>query len=291
MSAEPQTTLNLPPVPEPAPVKDDFDDPAGGHLNPNYFTKDAKLIAAAVFAEFLGTTFLVLVAVGVQANEIKHHNDITASNADMKFESSYTLTVALSYGLMYAVLHSTFEKVSGAHFNPAITIAAVVARREKILPGFLLIVAQIVGSVCGAGIYDQMSGSEDYGELGVAKVNSHFDAGDIFGVELMSMLFISLVWFLHCDLRRRPIGRFKDSTGPLYVGLAYAVASALTSRWDRVCLNPARAFGPSAIAGEWDDHWVFWVGPIFGGMSGALLFELLVWLSGGDRAKRLTSWL
>lgn len=286
-----QTELNLPPVPPPPePVKDDFDEPAGGHLNPNYFTKDAKLIAAAVFAEFIGTLFLVLVAVGVQANEIKFHNDIAADNASLKFSTDYTLTVALAYGLTYTVLHSTFEKVSGAHFNPAITMAAVVSRREKILPGVALIVSQLIGSVCGAAIYDAMSGSDDYGELGTPKVDTHFDLGSIFGVELMSVLFISLVWFLHVDLRRRPIGRFRDDTGPIYVGFAYAVASALTSRWDRVALNPARAFGPAAIAGDWGDHWVFWIGPLFGGMSGALLFEMLVWLSGGERAKRLTSW-
>lgn len=280
----------LPPVPA-TNRKGDYDEPAGGHLSADYFRSEYKLIAAAIFSEFLGTMFLVLIAVGVQANEIKHHNDITVLNSDMKFGSGYGMYVALTYGMAYTVLHSTFEKISGAHFNPAITIAAVVARREKILPGFALIAAQIAGSIAGAGIYNAMSGNDNYGELAIVRVNSHFDSGAIFGVELMSMLFISLVWFLHCDLTKVPLGRFKDPTGPFYVGMAYFVASALTSRWDRICLNPARAFGPAVIANEFSDHWVFWIGPCFGGMSGALFFELLVWLSGGDRAKRLTSWL
>ena len=258
-----------------------------------------------------------------QANEIKENNDISTENADLRFGSGYTVTIALTYGFTYAVLHSTFSKISGAHFNPAITIAAVVARREKILPGVVLIIAQIIGSICGAGIYNSMSGSDDYGNLGRAKVNNHFDSGSIFGVELLSLMFISLVWFLHCDLRLRPLGRFKDATGPLYVGLAYAACAALTvrwrralrrvsalcsstqrsfsdacplrfmlqSRWDGAALNPARALGPAAISGDLSDHWVYWIGPCFGGMSGALMFELLVWLSGGDRAKRESSWL
>jgi len=284
------TAVSVPQLPADQKPYDE-DRPAGGHLSETFLSRENKLIIAAVISEFMGTMFLVLVAVGVQANEIKENNDISTENADLRFGSGYTVTIALTYGFTYAVLHSTFSKISGAHFNPAITIAAVVARREKILPGVVLIIAQIIGSICGAGIYNSMSGSDDYGNLGRAKVNNHFDSGSIFGVELLSLMFISLVWFLHCDLRLRPLGRFKDATGPLYVGLAYAACAALTSRWDGAALNPARALGPAAISGDLSDHWVYWIGPCFGGMSGALMFELLVWLSGGDRAKRESSWL
>lgn len=285
--------LVLPPQPAVSnnKEKDEFDDPAGGKLQVDYIRKEYKLIAAAVFAEFIGTLFLVLIAVGIEANEIKVNNDISTNNADLRFNSDFALTIALMFGITYAVLHSTFEKISGAHFNPAITIAAVVARREKLLPGFALIIAQLVGALAGAGIYDAMTGHDAYGELGTAKVNSHFDSGAIFGVELLCVMFIAMVWFLHCDLTKTPLGRFRDPTGPLYVGLAYAAAAGLTSRWDRVCLNPARAFGPAAIRNEWSDHWVYWIGPCFGGAAGALFFELLVWLSGGDRARRLSSWV
>ena len=149
----------------------------------------------------------------------------------MVMSTDTTTSAAFAYGMTYMVLIATFEPVSGAHLNPAITVAAVATSRMGKLPGALYITAQIVGAICGSAIYNGMSGYDDYGEIGVTKVDTNFDAGSIFGVELMATFFVVLTWFFAIDLTPGVIcGGFRERTGPLYVGMAYFAAAALTVR-------------------------------------------------------------
>jgi len=248
---------------------------------------ETKTILAALLAEFLGTLFLVLVAVGIQANEINWQmNGATGEDTEQRQGPDSTLTVAISTGLCYTVLIYTFERISGGHFNPAITLAAMVSRRIGILPAVLYIVIQIVAGIAGSAIYDGMSGNDNYGELGVNKIANDFDTGSIFGIELMATFWVTMVWLFSLDLGQAPCGRHRDAQGPMYIGFAYILATALTVRWDRAGLNPARSLGPSIMANKLDQHWVFWMGPMIGGMSGALVFELFLWLSPGNRAEK-----
>ena len=142
--------------------------------------------------------------------------------------SDTTTITAFAYGMTYTVLITTFENLSGAHFNPAITTAAVATSRIGKFTGLLYILAQIIGGLCGSAIYNGMSGYDDYGEIGIAKVDTNFDSGSIFGVELMATFFVTLVWFFALDLRAIPFGGYRERSGPMYVGMAYFAAAALT---------------------------------------------------------------
>eukprot|EP00039_Didymoeca_costata_P002124 m.57668 g.57668 ORF g.57668 m.57668 type:complete len:291 (+) comp11123_c0_seq3:219-1091(+) len=266
-------------LPSAAPIQTDNRDSS---KSKELLTPHQKRIIAALLAEFLGTLLFVLLAVGIQANELKRSNDVNTDNSDLRYPTDTTIMAGLAHGLTYATLISMFESISGGHFNPAITVAAVVGRRIGMLPGAMYIVVQITGAVCGSAIYDAMSGSEDYGQLGVTKLNTDLNTGSIFGAELLATLFVTLLWFFMLDLTMAPCGMTKNLTGPLYIGLAYFIAASFTSRWDRVGLNPARAFGPAAVSGDWDHHWVYWMGPVIGAMGGTLLFELFMWLRTAD---------
>lgn len=264
-------------------------EPAGfkDHEMKPVLSDDAKKILAALLAEFLGTLFFVLVATGIQANEIQWvQNGETPTDLDgiSRLDSGSTLLVGLAYGLMAMVLMSTFERVSGAHFNPAITLATMVARRMGILPAVLYMGMQLLGAVVGAKIYDGMTGNDNYGDLAINEIEDSFDTGSIFGVELMASFLVTLVWFFSLDLSVAPCGRHRTIVGPIYVGMAYIVAACLTTRWDRVGLNPARSLGACAIKGKWQQHWVYWMGPMIGSMGGALCFELFLWLGPDKRS-------
>jgi len=249
-----------------------------------FLSAETKTIMAALLAEFLGTVFLVLVSVGIQANEINWSMNGAASvDASSREGSDMTMCIAVMTGLTYMCLISTFQRVSGGHFNPAITLAAMVSRRIGILPAVLYIIVQIVAGIAGTAIFDGMSGNDNYGELGKNQISNEFDTGSIFGVELMATMWVTLIWFFSLDLGAAPCGRHRDELGPMYVGFAYTLAVALTTRWDRGGINPARSFGPAVLAESWDQHWVFWMGPMIGAMAGALIFELFLWLSPGAR--------
>ncbi len=61
--------------------------------------------------------------------------------------------------------------------------------------------------------------------------------------------------------------------------LAIGATVALDALWggpiSGASMNPARSFGPALIAGEWHDHWVYWVGPLIGAILGALIYQAL----------------
>jgi MIP family channel proteins len=241
---------------------------------------ETKRMIAALVGELLGTMFLVFIAAGIQANEQSRQNEITDNNADLRMSSSYILTMALGYGLTYTSISVAFVRVSGAHFNPAISIAAIVGKRIPFGLGIFYVFAQMTGAACGSAMFDGLSGEKDLGKLGVARVATDFDTGRIFGIELVATTFIVYVWHSVMNPRRSiPHVSFRSETGPLYVGLAYFVCILLTFRWDGSGLNPVRAFGPSLVANEWKHWWVYWLGPLMGGLAGVLLFELLAFLA------------
>jgi glycerol uptake facilitator-like aquaporin len=187
-----------------------------------------------IFVDFSSDVRLVRTKIkSFQANEIewvKGGATETDPDGTARLDSGSTLLVGLGYGLMATLLMTTFERVSGAHFNPAITLATMVSRRMGPLPAALYIIFQITGAVVGAKIYDGMTGNDNYGDLAMNEIKNPFDTGSIFGVELMATYFVTLVWFFSLDLSAAPCGRHRTIIGPLYAGLAYAVAACLTVR-------------------------------------------------------------
>lgn len=235
---------------------------------------------AALLAEFLGSLFFVLMAIGIKANEQDNETTLTSSFADLRKSTSYTMSISLSIGITYTIISAAFSRFSGAHFNPAITVAAIVGKRIPLALGLCYILVQMVGAVCGSAMFDGLSGGNELGELGVAKVATKYDTGRIFGIELVATALITFVWLsLNNTFRTIPHVSFRSETGPLYIGFAYFIGSMITLRWDGAGLNPIRAFGPSLVANEWRHWWVYWLGPLMGGLTGILLFELLAFLA------------
>lgn len=241
---------------------------------------DKKRIIAALVAELLGSMFLIFIGIGIQANEEYHQSKISDANSDLRKSSSFVISLALGSGMTYAGVSAAFGRLSGAHFNPAITVAAIVGKRIPLALGLLYILVQMIGAVIGSAMFDGLAGESNIADLGVVRVATEFDTGRIFGLELVSTSFVVYVWHsLNGARRSLPHVQFRSETGPFFMGLAYFVASMLTYRWDGVGLNPIRAFGPSLVAGDWKHWWVYWLGPLMGGMAGVLLFELLAFLS------------
>lgn len=65
------------------------------------------------------------------------------------------------------------------------------------------------------------------------------------------------------------------TTGPFSIGMNYAQGHLGAIKLTGAGMNPARAFGPAVLSNMWDDHWVYWAGPIVGGILGAWLYILV----------------
>jgi len=184
--------------------------------------------------------------------------------------SSY-VHVALTFGLAVGTVVWVFSHISGGHANPAVTAAALFTRRVSIIRGLLYIVAQIVGGILGAGILYGLSPMKFQGGLGVNKLGAEVTSAQGFGVELIASFLFVITFFASQDDKRTDL----RGSAPLTIGLAAVVCHLFALPYTRASLNPARSFGPAVITDSWEYHWVFWVGPIVGGLLAGLLYEYI----------------
>lgn len=174
--------------------------------------------------------------------------------------------VAASFGLVIMVMIASLGHLSGAHFNPAVTLAFAVTRHFswRDVPSY--VVGQILGAVGGALALRASFGLE--AALGAtAPVGSPLRA---LGIEiLLTAVLMFVIVSVATDTR---------AVGEL-AAVAIGGAVALDALWGGpitgASMNPARSLGPALVAGFWPSHWIYWVGPIVGALLGAILYQVL----------------
>lgn len=207
-----------------------------------------------LLAELLGTFSLVLVGCGAivvegQTGALGH------------------LGVALAFGLVVTVMVAAVGHVSGAHINPAVTVAFALFRHFpwRDVPGYLA--AQLAGAVAAAGTLRLLFGSEADG-LG-ATVPAGSDVQSLVLEVLLTAVLMFVITAVATDTRA--VGEL----AALAIGTTVAVNALWGGPVSGASMNPARSFGPALVAGPWNAHWVYWVGPLLGAALGAGAYHLL----------------
>ena len=202
-------------------------------------------------AEFIGTFLLVFAGPGAVVIDEVSGGGVTS------------LGIGLSFGLavmaaIYAVGH-----LSGAHINPAVTLAFALTRHFPwaAVPGYVL--AQLAGACAASAAHLVLFG--DAVRFGAtAPSGSPLQA---FGLELiLTLLLMFVVAAVATDVRA--VGQSAAIAIGGYVALAATFAGPIAG----ASMNPARSFGPALIGGVWAHHWVYWAGPAIGAVLGALLY-------------------
>ncbi|XP_059079115.1 aquaporin AQPAe.a-like isoform X2 [Tigriopus californicus] len=177
--------------------------------------------------------------------------------------------------------------MSGAHLNPAITLGILLTGRLGWLRGFLYIGSQCFGALGGSFLLQVLAPRYHHGHLGTTYlfpggVDPTCQSGDCiignvkpwqgFGIELMVSLVLVLVYLSATD----PLQSEDETTNvPLAMGLAVAGVHLMAFPYTGCGANPARSLGPAVIAQQWDNHWVYWAGPLAGGMLAACLHRFV----------------
>ena len=180
--------------------------------------------------------------------------------------------VAAAFGLIIMVMILTTGHLSGAHLNPAVTLAFLAGRRLAIGTAAAYVGAQLVGAVAGALLLRWLVAGPG-SSLGATLPRDA--AASAFGLEVLLTMMLMLV-IVAVATDRRAQGSWAALAIGGTVGLQALWAGPLTG----ASMNPARSFGPALVAGVWNDHAVYWLGPILGALAGAGLYALL---RGGDR--------
>lgn len=222
-----------------------------------------------LFAEFIGTFWLVFGGCGSAV--------LAAAFPEVGIG---LLGVSLAFGLTVLTMAVAVGPVSGGHFNPAVSLGLVVAKRfpARDLLGYWA--AQVVGAVAAAGVlYVIASGNPSF-RLDAGFASNGFGEHSPGGYSLVSSLvaevvltFIFLLVILGATEKRAPKG-----LAPVAIGLALTLIHLVGIPVTNLSVNPARSTGPAIFVGGWAlaQLWLFWLAPLLGAsIAGAVHNALL----------------
>jgi len=227
---------------------------------------DSSLEWRRIFSEIWGTFLLVVVAAGA---------DVVAARSG----GAVTLAMAVvAPGLMVMAVIYFMGTVSGAHLNPAVTLAFAMRGNFpwRRTPGYVL--AQFAGGIAAAAFLRAMFGTA--GHLGASLPGA--------GISPLQALFMEVL--LTAGLVSTVLGtasgaRNVGSNGAIAVGGYIALAGLWAAPISGASMNPVRSLGPDLVRGNFDAAWVYLVGPL----AGAAIAVAFEWILKGPATATGTS--
>jgi len=185
-------------------------------------------------------------------------------------EANYGLLgIAMAHAIVLSVMITATMSISGGHLNPAVTIGLLVARRATGRTAAAYIAAQLVGAVFGALLLRFLwpVNLTRAISLGTPTIAGNIVVSQAIGIEAVLTFFLVSAVFGTCVNPNAP------KVGGFGVGLVLLFDIMVGGNLTGAAMNPARAFGPALVSGQWVGHAVYWVGPLLGGIIAALLWE------------------
>jgi len=213
-----------------------------------------SLRARRVAAEAIGTFFLVLIGPG------------SAMVNAYSGGSLGQVGIALAFAFVVVSMIYALGHLSGAHINPAVTVAFWSARRFPTVEVVPYVLAQCVGGVAASCALRAALGP--VGNMGATLPAIPVVAA--FGVEwLLSFALMFVIMAVATD------ERVADGFAALAVGLTVGFCALMGGALTGASMNPARSFGPALVGGLWRAHWLYWLSPISAMIVAARTYDLL----------------
>lgn len=206
-------------------------------------------------AEALAAFTLVFAGCGAVISDARYHGALGS------------VGISLVFGLVIMVMVYATGHLSGAHINPAVTIAFTLTRHFSPRDAVAYVAAQAAGATLGAlallGVWTSRPA-----HLGATVPT--VGAGSAFLYELLLTAFLMFV-IMAVATDTRAVGAAAAIAIGGTIGLDALVGGPVTG----ASMNPARSFGPALVSGTWTDFWVYVAGPIAGAAAGALAYQLI----------------
>ncbi|EHB00518.1 Aquaporin-6 [Heterocephalus glaber] len=224
-------------------------------------------VSKALFAEFLATGLYVFFGVG--------------SILRWPLALPSVLQVAITFNLATATAVQVSWKTSGAHVNPAVTLAFLVASHISLPRAMAYVAAQLAGATVAAALLYVLTPGDVRGTLGINLVQNSTSTGQAVAVELVLTLQLVLCVFASTD-SRHTVG-----SPAAMIGTSVALGHLIGIYFTGCSMNPARSFGPAVIIGKFTVHWIFWVGPLTGAVLASLIYNFILFPDTKTLAQRL----
>jgi aquaporin Z len=209
-----------------------------------------------IFAEIWGTFLLVVVAAGGEVVASRSGGAVTPGMR------------AVAPGLMVVAIIYFMGAVSGAHLNPAVTLAFAVRRNFpwRRVPGYVL--GQVVGGVLAALFLRVMFGT-------IAALGATVPGSGIGNGKALAMEVLLTTGLVNTILGTASGARNIDTNGAIAVGGYIALAGLWAAPITGASMNPSRSFAPDLVRGDFGTTWIYLVGPAIGALIG-VIFEWIL---------------
>lgn len=235
----------------------------GAAVRPGPGRDDGAGLGRRIAAETFGTFALVFVAVG---------GDAMGRLAPDRIDST---ALAAAPGLMVAALIYAIGDVSGAHLNPAVTLAFVMKRLFPVAWLPIYWVAQLAGAILASGVVAILFGVTV--DAGVS--TPHVPAGTAVALEVVLTTLLATVILGTAD-RARIVG----PNAALAVGATIALAGLIARPIEGASMNPARSLGPALVTGRLESVWIYVLAPLVG--AGLAVLVTLLLHGSAERSRR-----
>jgi MIP family channel proteins len=217
-------------------------------------------------AEFLGTFYLCFAGIAA----------ILSTQAPIN-SGAGLVGIALAHGLALSIAVSVFGGLSGAHFNPAVTIGMLATGRIKIPLAVSYIAAQLLGSTVAAHLCKFVfpAAAVESANLGIPLPGPWLTENvemTVLVVEfVLTFLLMTSIFGTAVDERGKAV-----KIGGFGIGLTVAFDILAGGAVTGASMNPARSFGPALAQMDFHFHWCYWAAPIAGAVVGALLYQHVI---------------
>jgi MIP family channel proteins len=219
-------------------------------------------VATAAVAEFLGTFGLVLAITATVMG---------AALARPVVGTPYgSLAVPLAGGLALTCMVAAFGHISGAHFNPAVTLGLAVTGKFRWRQVPVYLISQLLGAI-GAALACWLvygEAARKVAHLGATYPAARVGTGAAFAVEAIVTFLLVIVIMAVATDNRVPTG-----VAAVAIGFALTMAIFISGPISGASVNPVRSLGPMIVAGKFTDWWLYIVAPILGGIVAGVTYN------------------
>lgn len=216
-------------------------------------------LSTSLLAELIGTFALVFIGAGAGALGL-----------------GGLVGVALAHGLVVVGFAYAYGHFSGTHINPAVTLGVWAAGKIEAVRAVSYVVVQLLGGILGALALCWVLGGTETG-LGATTLARSLTLPSGFTISVTPavglVLEAILTFFLVNAVMNAGISGKATIPGGLAIGLTLTFCILMGGPLTGASLNPARSLGPAVVTGNYADLWLYFVGPILGGVVAGVLYK------------------
>ena len=181
------------------------------------------------------------------------------------------LGIALAHGLTIAVMVSATAGISGGHLNPAVTFGLLVGGKISLKDSIAYWIAQLAGATAAGFLCVSLLGTAAVAG-GTPDISTTLLSVPVVSTLQAIIIEAVLTFFLVFVVYGSAVDARAPKIGGLAIGLTVALDILFGGPLTGAAMNPARTFGPALASGHWNNHLVYWIGPMLGGLMAGLIY-------------------